>query len=128
MVKCSKARHPTSGWPPRRAAAAKSLPSARWLWVWQGSTATGSAAPAYSGRCTPIRVGERVEKELLPHEPDRPEVPRKPRLDQVRIGQRELALHAPARTPRVADHEPRALLVVPARHHRAPPDRPLTPA
>src|SRR5258708_8615844 len=127
MVKCSKARHPTSGWPPRQAAAAQSLPSARWLWVWQGSTATGSAAPAYSGRCTPIRVGERVEKELLPHEPDRPEVPRKPRLDQVRIGQREVALHAPARTPPVADHAPPALAAVPDPHHRLPADRPLTP-
>src|SRR5260370_563383 len=63
MVKCSKARHPTSGWPPRQAAAAQSLPSARWLWVWQGSTATGSAAPAYSGRCTSIRDGEEAQKE-----------------------------------------------------------------
>src|SRR5258708_1986025 len=66
-------------------------------------------------------------RELLPHEPDRPEVPRKPRLDQVRIGQREVALHAPARTPRVADQEPLALVVVPDRHHRVPADRPLTP-
>src|SRR5260370_42088463 len=72
------------------------------------------------------RVGDWVEKELLPHEPDRPEVPRKPRLDQVRIAQREIALHAPPRIPRGADQEPVADIVVPDRHNRGPADIPLT--
>src|SRR5450759_928370 len=36
---------------------------------------------------------------LLTHQPDRPEVRRKRGLDEVRVGEREVALHAPGRAP-----------------------------
>src|ERR1700686_270532 len=64
---------------------------------------------------------------LLTYQPDRPEVRRQRRLDQVRVGEREVAFHSPRGAPGVAHDEPLIRVVVTDRHHRVPAHRPLTP-
>src|SRR5713101_3662843 len=83
--------------------------------------------PSISGRFKLPISYSRISVRLLPDQPNGPEVGRQTGLKQVRIGEGEVALHAPFRAPRVPGDKPLVRVVVTHRHHRVPAHRPLTP-
>src|SRR5690349_1464405 len=94
-------------------------------------SATGAAdgGRRCAHRMRPPSTGvTRALKVLRTHQPDRPEVLRQPRLDEVRIREGEVTLQSPFGAPGVADHKPLLRVVVSDRHHSMTADRPLTPA